>query len=457
MLHPSRVVEPSRLRRAARLRVVVAASAVAVLLAAAAPAAAETPVCAASASWVSSPNPPQEIPGGGTDFCQFYQFAWQWFLWLASPAADASERNFEEEAAFPLLQASGVDSCSAQPPGSSLFVRTFKADDPNETFVVPERINQAGSDEATIYDQVGNVVYYEVSFDRGLCDAAASGNLPAGTTEIKTSWRVLDGQQPGYYTQQAVIPGVPEQPLTLGLVGFHLFRTTADHPEGVWMTWEHDGNAPDCLEPQSAPALGWAFTSADCAKCLATSTTGPLGCASCDFNDAKGSASLTGPPTEICRVYPDGTGPGDHKAAENVADIDSLNQQLVGPGGILPSLPAGNPMAVWANYFLVGGLWVSDPTQPADSANQRGSIQLANTTMETDYQGGFHATGTTPLRTAATNCFVCHDYVPGQTATSGLSHIFDDILGGSSATSAAAGAPVAPLAAHGRPAALSSH
>jgi hypothetical protein len=85
------------------------------------------------------------------------------------------------------------------------------------------------------------------------------------------------------------------------------------------------------------------------------------------------------------------------------------------------------------------------------------SIQLANTTMETDYQGGFQATGAAPIRTAATNCFVCHDDVPGQTATSGLSHIFDDIHGGSSATSAAASAPVAPLASHGRPTALSSH
>ena len=36
--------------------------------------------CAAAASWVTSPDPPQEIPGGGTDFCQFYQFGWQWFL-----------------------------------------------------------------------------------------------------------------------------------------------------------------------------------------------------------------------------------------------------------------------------------------------------------------------------------------------------------------------------------------
>lgn len=425
------------------------AVAVLAVLAAAPLAAAQTPPCPASASWVTAPNPPQEIPGGGTDFCQFYQFAWQWFLYLVSPSSDAAGlRNFEDEQDYPLLQASG-DSCDPGAEGATLFVRTFKADDPTEELVVPERINQAG-DGATIYDQAQNVVYYEVSFSRNLCDAATSGDLPAGTTELKTSWRVLpSGQTAGYFTQQATITGVSPNPVTLGLVGFHLFRTTAQHPEGVWMTWEHAANAPDCLEPQPAPAGGWSFTSADCASCLASSSTGPLGCASCQFNVAAKSSSLTGTPTEVCRVYRDGTAPADDKAAENLADVDTLNQQLVGPGGILTQLPAGSPMAVWASYYNVGGLWVSDPTQPATPANQRGSLQLANTTMETTFQGDFKATGSAPVRTGAVNCFECHDYQPGQTATSGLSHIFDDIHGGASASAeVGSAAAVAPIAAH---------
>lgn len=455
MLHATRFVvkpHPSRLAPRALRAAAVAVVAVAVL-AAALPAAAQT-TCAASASWVSDPDPPQEIPGGGTDFCQFYQFAWQWFLYLGSPSeASADLRNFEDEQAFPLLQASGTDSCTAEATGSRLFVRTFKADDSTEQLVVPERINQAG-DGATIYDQSGNVVYYEVSFSRNLCDAATTGDLPAGTTELKTSWRVLPpGSEAGYFTQQAVITGVSEQPVTLGLVGFHLFRTTAQHPEGVWATWEHASNVPDCLSPQAAPAAGWSFTSTQCAQCLATSSTGPLGCASCDFNVAPDTSSLTGTPSEVCRVYPDGSGPDDNKAAENVADVDTLNQQLA---AILGALPSTDPMAVWASYFNVGGLWVSDPSQPASSSNQRGSLQLANTTMETTFQGDFKETGSAPVRTGALNCFGCHDYTPGQTATSGLSHIFDDIHGSSAAAPAAA-AGVAPLASHGRPALLSSH
>lgn len=173
--------------------------------------------CPASQSWVTSPNPPQEIPGGGTDFCQFYQFAWQWFLYLVSPSsANPGERNFEVAANYPVLQAKGINSCTAQSDAPSLFVRTLKADDSNEVFVVPERIGQAG-DDAVIYDQNGKVVFYEVRFSRNLCPPPSSGNLPAGTTEIKTSWRQIDpSQASNYFTNETVIQGVSTQPILLG-------------------------------------------------------------------------------------------------------------------------------------------------------------------------------------------------------------------------------------------------
>ena len=387
--------------------------------------------CPASQSWVTNPNPPQEIPNGGQNFCDFYQFAWQRFLWLVSPSSPApdADRNFEVQANFPELQASGTDSCTATSGKPVLFVRTLKSDDPNQPFVVPESIGQAGGG-ATIYDKNRNVVYYQVRFSRNLCPPPTSGNLPAGTTEIKTSWRVLDSSEAAsYFTNEVVIEGVSTKPILIGLIGFHLFRTTAQHPEGVWMTWEHDGNDPDCLDPQTVATRGWSFASAACAQCLVTSSTGPLGCPTCNFNGAQPSSSLTGPPSQICRVYHDGSGPNDNKVAENIADVDGLNAQLVGPAGFVSQLPPTNPLAVFANYFNVGGLWVSDPTQPADSANQRGSLQNANTTMETTFQGDFQATGSGVVRTPALNCFGCHQYTPGSTATSGLSHTVDDLDG----------------------------
>lgn len=394
---------------------------------------APAPACEASASWVSNPNPPSEIPGGGENFCQFYQFSWQWFLYLMSPSdADPGLRNFQVQANYPMLQVNG-DSCGGTATKPVFFVRTIKDDDEADTdFVIPERINQAG-DQATIYDQNGNVVFYSIVFGRDLCTAPDSGDLPVDTTEIKMAWRIIDEADKADYVwmEADVIPdnntetAIPE---TLGLVGYHLVRGTAQHPELVWATFEHKNNVPDCLALQSAPDAGWSFLSASCADCL---NSPDIDCFNaCDYNAATKATSLTGTPSEICRVFADGTAPGDNKGEENVADVDALNAQLVGPGGILSTLSASDPMAVLANYFNVGALWVSDPSQPASSANQRGSLQLANTTMETTFQGTLmlNGSGIQASTSGSVNCFACHQYTPGQTATTGLSHIFNDIV-----------------------------
>lgn len=389
-------------------------------------------VCPASASWVSNPNPPDEIPGGGENFCQFYQFSWQWFLYLMSPSAgNPSLRNFQVQQDYPMLQVKG-DSCGTTAKKPVFFVRTVKEGDEDTDFVIPERINQAG-DQATIYDQNGNVVFYSIVFGRDLCTAPDSGDLPADTTEIKMAWRVIDAADKADYVwmQADVIPEGNGETIiqeTLGLVGYHLVRGTAEHPELVWATFEHKSNLPDCLNPQSAPSTGWSFLSASCASCLSSPNSACFN--ACDYNAATKAASLTGTPSQICRVFADGTAPGDNKGAENVADVDALNAQLVGPGGILSMLPASNPMAVLENYFNVGALWVSDPSQGATSANQRGSLQLANSTMETTFQGTLSLSGSSIQASTSNvvNCFGCHQYTPGETATSGLSHIFDDIV-----------------------------
>ncbi len=384
--------------------------------------------CPASPDWVTKPNPPSEIPGGGTDFCQFYQFSWQWFLALVSPAESGEVRTFQVSENYPVLRAEG-DSRARQSDEDmqGLFVRLQKSDDPSAEFIIPERVHQAG-DQATIYDQSGNVAYYDIRFSRNMCDVPEKGDFPPGTTEIKTAWRVM-GSSEGekYFTMDAVINDIP---VSLGLIGFHLVRNTADHPEFVWASFEHGDNAPDCLEPLSAPAAGWSFTSDDCEKCL----EGSAGCESCSFNKASPAKDLHGTPTEICQVYHDGTGPNDNKAQENIAVVNKLNEQLVGADGILTKLSSEDPMAVWQNYINIGALWVSDPKQSANAENQRGSLQLANSVMETTFQGTFQSGGSGE-RGSATNCFACHDYKGANVPTTDVSHIFDDIVKGKSTDS----------------------
>lgn len=386
-------------------------------------------VCNASADWVNNPqSTPNEIPGGGANLCQFHQFSWQWFLALMNVADDS--RVFQSEQNYPLLQASGTNSCTATGVKTSIFVRTRKDDDnQNDDFVLPEDIKQAGSD-AVIYDQNGNVVYYEVRFSRNQCslDPATAKMFPAGTTEIKVSYRVITAaDKPNYVWINADIngDGTTGTEELLGMVGFHLVISTSLHPEFVWATFEHKSNVPEC-QTTPDPNAKWSFTSAQCAAQLPNSVNQQQ----CNFNNPAAPSPTPvlsgGTPTQICRVYHDATMTGDNQYQANITDIDMLNTQLVGPTGFITALPETNPLAVLKNYMLVGALWVTNPANPATTDNQRGSIQLANSTMETTFQGAQPYTGTGNLQPAV-NCFACHNYTPGNNIE--LSHTFKKITG----------------------------
>ena len=105
---------------------------------------------------------------------------------------------------------------------------------------------------------------------------------------------------------------------------------------------------------------------------------------------------------------------------------------------MLTNLPSDNPMAVWKNYEMVGGLWTKggaasgNPPVPSSggpgdpNSPQRGSLELTNMTMETYQQG---ATSAIP------NCFGCHGFDPTTPLT--VSHIADKYLLPPSTTEAA--------------------
>lgn len=385
-------------------------------------------VCNADAQWVNNPQSgPSEIPGGGTNLCQFHQFSWQWFLALMNTTPDNKSRYYQNQPEYPMLQATGTNSCTSTDPKPRLFVRTSKDDDPTNDFILPERIGQAGGD-ATIYDRNGNVVFYEVRFSRGMCSQDPSNPMfPAGTTELKISYRIITpAEAPNYVTIKADVVGDPTEEL-LGMVGFHFVKSTGSHPEFIWATFEHKDNVPECQVPAAAGAPAWSFTSGQCPGQLPNSVNSQI----CNFNAASpGTVISGGTPSQICRVYHNSSKPGDNQYEANVADIDMLNTQLVGPSGFVTGLPASSPLAVLKNYMLVGALWVTDPTKPADLPNQRGSIQLANATMETTYQQAdsqsnpLPYTGTSNLQPAR-NCFACHGYTPGNNVA--LSHIIGTI------------------------------
>jgi hypothetical protein len=78
--------------------------------------------------------------------------------------------------------------------------------------------------------------------------------------------------------------------------------------------------------------------------------------------------------------------------------------------GFLTQLPSSDPMAVWKNYVMTGSLWTLNGTASSPNTNQRGSLELSNSTMETNFQD------------QGNNCFTCHGYTPSDPLQ--VSHIY---------------------------------
>lgn len=387
-------------------------------------------ICSANPEWITDPtNPPTEIPDGkNAQLCQFYQFSWAWFINLMY-SSDGLNRNYQSQINYPVFLGSTTNSCLNKSETSKLFIRTKKDNKTTlDDFVLPTGENQA-LNNAVIYDQNRNIVLYETRFDRNMCNLdQSSPTLPAGTTELKTSWRKITSEEKSHYVwiqSDTNANGKLDADEIYGLIGFHLVKSTELHPEFIWATFEHRQNAPDCQkEPSPSASASWSFASKDCSNSLPTPDS------SCHFNETLDTANpaLTGTPTEICQVYAQGTRPGDNQAEKNRDNIITINTQL---NAMFNLLPANNSLSVLKNYELVGAIWENDVSLPSSNeANLRGSIQLANTTMETNAQQGFNEieyTGPSNLQPAA-HCFDCHNY-SGPKTNSGVSHIFKHIHG----------------------------
>jgi hypothetical protein len=127
-------------------------------------------------------------------------------------------------------------------------------------------ISQAGG--GTLYDLNGFPVYYEVAMDKAQYDyihdhqlynayrqaVYARTNvisLPAGTkenqlgaVEVKAAWKILtDAERHSgrFHTIQALLGGA-KAPVTVGLVGFHVF--VVNGVQGAWATFAQMDNAP---------------------------------------------------------------------------------------------------------------------------------------------------------------------------------------------------------------------
>lgn len=374
--------------------------------------------CTGELSWITNPSPPGEVPlPPSNPECGFHQFAWQWFLQLVSPTSSGSgERHFET---MPMLSEHNCKKKSSSP-GSGLFIRTGKEDQPPFAFTALEKIHQAGMSDI-LYDQNGKVVFYTVYYTQSECEAKGKAfKVPSedgtgATTELKLSWRIIDeSEADDYYTTRATIK---KNTYLLGLVGFHLVRNTRNHPEFIWATFEHRSNAPDCTQPQPAPYTGWSFLSSTCAQCLekhsvATCNAAPHNCKLNTGTNPKTPPIEGGTPSEVCQV--DAWGGGTLTNRQNIVSLNKSMRTLF-------SRNTDDVMKPFANYQLVGTLWLSNPEAQRAPWNAAGSVDLANTTMESFTQH----TNFGPA-SQGKGCFSCHTY-SGPSTTTSLSHILPEL------------------------------
>jgi hypothetical protein len=383
--------------------------------------------------------------------CDFYKWAHQMFLWITSPSdggivldspsffdvnfdanggyyvsngPGAARNTFALRGAKPQSiqpggQAGGNDTLLSL--GGSLVYFGVHANDVYAWFntAVTNGVLPTTAPFPTTQAELTAITTYAAKNGTQLADARAL------TLELKTAWvDVATVANPASYitipawvpnyvklnTQQWVIDS--KQPAvfkTLALVGFHIVGPVAGHPEMVWATFEHLGNAPDNTfyfdgsggSPIEVPynsSGSWNFmrsggsqTGALVAQMTVDSKTG-------NINATTGNSIRA---NDVYRVNPWGNAP-TAASAENNSELISLNIDI----GLVLALLGD----VRANYFQLGAVWTRNGTIPSSGTdpNLVGSLLLSNATMETYHQ--FSPPG----------CFGCHS----ATTSTGTSHLF---------------------------------
>lgn len=414
--------------------------------------------------------------------CDFFKWSAQMFLWLTSPAELKSTGDmtylFDADGFYDISPENdkGVRRfLKNDSPINNFLIRVNKQDQG-----VPTTIGETGQagGGGILISQAGSLVYYGIhtnTFYGAFLTGQKAGKISLGTfptteedktavveyakangldasaamalaIELKTSW--IDAStvpDPENYIQvKAEVPkydtSVPTQwtlvgteTRTLALTGMHIVGSVQGHPEMIWSTFEHKNNTPNgtFYYQSGANAVTEANFDASASGYTFYAPNTPVNGVNVEtaHTDKHGNIVLTPPatrivPTSVVRTNPWGTSGSDANSATVNAQIISMNNNVLG------NLVSGD---IRANYVQIGSVWTSNgiiPESPLpDQTNsdvallapQVGSSRLANTTMETYFQG-----------TQMGNCFLCHN-AGGSPAPDGsfgdeeLSHIFFDL------------------------------
>lgn len=390
------------------------------------------------------------FPPRNNTACDFYRWAHQMFLWITSPAVGGIV--LESPTFYDVnFNANGAVYVPNDPsrPSNAFALRGTKP-------VSIQPGGQAGGND-TLLSLNGSLVYFGVHandvyawFNTAVTNgvlppttpfpssaaelkpivqyAAANGatlaDANAMTLELKSAWvDAATVSDPDDYIQiTATVPNYvktsatewdistsePTTVKTLALVGLHVVGPVNGHPEMVWATFEHLSNAPDndfWFQTADGKAIEVPFNSGGIWTFMENggSRSGAL-VPQMTVNSAgdivaKSGKTITA--NDVYRFSPFGGKP-DASSAANNSQLISLNLDILAMLGAVGD--------VRANYFQVGAIWTFDGSIPANGGSTalRGSLALANATMETYHQQDIP------------NCFGCH----GSKTSIGTSHLF---------------------------------
>jgi hypothetical protein len=389
--------------------------------------------------------------------CNFQQWSWEAFVWATAIGADGRARfttfNNVDELTKKTAAAKGPKPLGLKPrdlkPRASRTARALAAAE-NEP-------QQAGG--GIVVDQNGQIIWYSTHMNpayfqfvqkyggANYANAPATLNFPVGAAVFKAAWRVVQAGEDTskFYTEKTTVPmlvngpnscgGIMVDPsgktrqVTVALVGLHVVGVTENHPEFLWGSFEHDNNAPDLppgMQPNSSEPVsskGFTFYAANTPanacnpQCVNLQVTDPV-------------KQTVGPVTNVFRQFGQG-GPVPPQRGDDIKKVnDAARKEMATMGALKPPQPKET---VWANYKLIGTLWLAQPGTLQPGIGQLevcgvGSVNLANATLETYFQGpqnNFNGNN-------VANCFMCHNTAAFGAGTSNkninLSHALLDSI-----------------------------
>jgi hypothetical protein len=410
-------------------------------------------------AYPAPPFPTDDTANVNAQDCAFHQWSWEAFVWATAIGADGRARF----ATLHNVDELGKKSALAKGPKPlGLKPRDFKPKGANA--------NRSGDDPqqaggGVLVDQDNQIVWYSTHMNdayfafvqqnggAGYGKAGDTLTFPVGAAVFKASWKVVpNGTTPsGFYTEKATVPllinkaggGIAvdpsgkTRPVTVALVGLHVVGVTDNHPEFLWGTFEQVQNAPDLpsgMQPNSPDPVSTQNFTFYKANTPANACNQPSPAPSVD--PAKQAVS---PITNVFRQFATG-----NAAPNRTADITAINSAAQGEMKNMGTFKPPQPKeTVWANYKLIGTLWLMANTLKPNDNNMVGegvgSVNLANSTLETYFQG------------TDVSCFLCHNTggssskkkpYPGKDIN--ISHVILEMIPPASATPTPTTSPAKP-------------